>query len=205
MSDKKGGVKKVGDKWEAVCDHGDEQWVIQRNAEHLAVRSLKAHQRECLPHALRTELAEDDDWHPYSVLTRWAQMLSEDYDSTRPEVWTIANAAAFLDRILHRVAHDPEQDFPLFAREIRRCRAHLETVLSDSLAPERGAPCPQCKDRGTFVRLVREYPHWCDDPDCEQQFHFDTDEADIWVCPRDRAHWWTAAGYAEYLDERKGA
>jgi hypothetical protein len=145
---------------------------------------------------------DDDDWHPYTVLSRWGQMLSEDYRLDRPDAWTLTNAADFLTRILHRVAHDEHQDYQLLAREMTKCRTHLEAVMRDSQAPERGAPCPDCMAVRVFVQLVRVYPHWCDDPECCRE-HAVTDEADIWVCPRDEAHWWTAEGYAEYERDRK--
>ena len=147
-------------------------------------------------------IEDDDDWHPYTVLSRWAQMLTEDYKLGRPERWDLTNAAGLLERLLHRVAQDDEQDFPLLARELRKCRAHLEAVLRDSMAPERGAPCPECKSRGVFVRLVRWYPHWCFEADCEQ-IHDDTDASDRWVCPRDKAHSWDLGSYVKWIEERK--
>jgi hypothetical protein len=52
------------------------------------------------------------------------------------------------------------------------------------------------------TRLVREYPHWCDDEACEQ-VHVATDELDVWVCPRDREHWWIHRDYVNRLEERK--
>jgi hypothetical protein len=150
-----------------------------------------------------SQVEDDDDWHPYTVLVRWAWRITHEYGLPHePDVWTITNAAAFLDQILGRVAQDDGQDFPQLAREMRKCRSHLEAVLRDSLSPQRGAPCPTCKDSGKFVRLAREFPHWCDNPDCEQ-FHFDTDEADVWRCPRNPEHWWTAEGYANLIEERK--
>ena len=149
-------------------------------------------------------IEEDDDWHPETVLTRWAQMLTEDYGIERPERWNLSNAAAFLDRILGRVAQDDAQDFPLLAREVRKCRSHLESVLSDSLAPERGAPCPTCGMDQQVIRLVREYPHFCWDDDCEQ-IHYETDEADRWVCPRNPQHAWTVREYENWVEERLGA
>ncbi|HRD59368.1 MAG TPA: hypothetical protein PL137_00560 [Nocardioides sp.] len=152
-----------------------------------------------------SEVEDDDEHHPVTVLGVWARMIAEDYELDCPNLSNLSACAAFLERNLHRIANDENQDFRLMRDEIRRCRSHLESVLHDSLTPERGAPCPTCKDRGQFVRLQREFPHWCDDPDCAQQFHFTTDEADIWACPANREHWWTAAGYAEYLDERMGA
>lgn len=196
-------VKRVGDVWEGTCKHGgNEAWVIQRANEYLAQRSLKAHQRDCLPHALLTELPEEDEHHPMSVLGVWTMMLCEDYGLPVPDPLNLSSAAAFLDRIIHRVAQDETQDFPLLARELRKCRAHLESVLRDSLSPERGAPCPTCSGLGTFVRLVREYAHWCTDEDCER-FHYETDEADVWRCPKNPGDVWDLESYSRWVEDRK--
>jgi hypothetical protein len=146
---------------------------------------------------------DDDDWHPQTVLTRWAWRITHEYGlPSEPDVWTIGNAAKFLDGILGKVAQDQDQDFPLLARELRKCRAHLEAVLRDSMTPERGAPCPTCSGLGTFVRLTREYAHWCTDEDCDR-FHFDTDEADVWRCPRNVGHVWDLESYSRWVEERK--
>jgi hypothetical protein len=139
---------------------------------------------------------EDDERHPFTVLTRWAWMISNAYNNPGPDVWTITNAADYLNRVLHRIAQDPGQDFAQMATELRKCRTHLETVLTDSLDPERGAPCPTCGKAKVYVRLVREYAHWCEDETCEQ-FHFLTDDADVWTCPKNGDHWWTIEGFAE--------
>ncbi len=153
-----------------------------------------------------SQVEDDDDWHPYTVLGRWAQMLSEDYQHERPEQWTIANAAAYLDRHLHTVAQDEGQDFALLARELRKCRQHLEAVMRDSQAPERGVPCPRCKDEDDhFARLEREYAHWCDDPDC-CRVHVTDDSEDVWVCPRKPAeHRWSHRDYENRLEERRAS
>lgn len=151
---------------------------------------------------------DDDEQDPERVLTTWAQMLSEDYRLPRPDHWDVTNAAAFLDRILHRVAQDEEQDFPQMSRELRRCRNHLDTALRVRLFVDRGVPCPICvaerADDPVRLKLVREYPHWCDLDDCHR-IHVETDELDVWVCPRNRAHSWTHADYSNRLEERKGA
>lgn len=144
---------------------------------------------------------------PTEVLGIWQAMLSEDYGHELPDRITLSSAAAYLDRNLTRIAQDPKQDFPLMAREIHKCRTHLESVLHNSSRPESGAPCPECtsKETGLGPRLVRNYPHWCDDPDCTQQYHFATDEADVWVCPKVKDHWWTQQGYADMLEDRATA
>lgn len=144
---------------------------------------------------------DDDDWHPYTVLTRWEFMIREDYRQQRDDATSISSAADYLERNLHKIAQDDEQDFPLLRREMRACRQHLEAVLHDSARLERGAPCPECAGDEHFVRLQREYAHWCTDEDCERM-HYATDEQDRWVCPRNRAHAWTEKAYRDYIEER---
>lgn len=144
---------------------------------------------------------DDDDWHPYTVLGRWALMLAEDYGDELATHLTVDRSAGYLDRVLGKVAQDEHQDFPLLAREIRKCRAHLEAVLRDSRQPERGAPCPDCKTDGRFVRLVREYGHWCEDPECCRE-HVRDDSEDVWKCPRHPTHKWTHKRYTDWIEER---
>jgi hypothetical protein len=146
---------------------------------------------------------DDDEHHPVTVTAVWCRMLAEDYGLDCPDLSNLAGNVAYLERLLGRVAQDPEQDFPLMAREIRKCRAHLESVLRDSLSPERGAPCPTCAKVGVFVRLAREYSHWCTDEECTQPFHSTTDDFDVWICPRNKDHWWNPQGYADMLEERQ--
>lgn len=156
----------------------------------------------------------DDEHHPYAVLTRWQMMIAEDYDHELPGRLSIAGAAGYLDRNLHRIAHDDTQDFPLLRRELRKCRQHLESVLHNDTNPDRGAPCPTCRAehrtdcedvtcRGCLiVRLTRQYAHHCEDEACER-FHFTDDGSDTWHCPRNAKHWWTQAGYADVLRDRQ--
>jgi hypothetical protein len=172
----------------------DKRWIMDHIPERQMMRAMK------------NLLEDDDELHPYSVTTRWAMMLAEDYGLELPAVLTVSNACAFLERLLSRVSNDEEQDYRLMAAELKRCRTNLESVMRDSQTPERGVPCPTCVTEKAAepvrVRLVREYPHWCEDADCHQ-FHVATDEADVWVCPRDRAHSWTHADYTNRLEERK--
>lgn len=142
---------------------------------------------------------------PTEVLGVWQAMLSEDWGHDLPDRVTLATAAAYLDRNLARIANDPGQDFPLMAREIRRCRSYLEGVLRNGTRPERGAPCPACVDNEDGApRLVREYGHWCDAEDCAR-FHYADDSADAWVCPKDRRHTWTVDEYEARVEDRKKA
>lgn len=152
----------------------------------------------------RALMEDDDEHHPLTVLGRWALMIAEDYGHELPTL-TITNAADYLGRTLTRIANDDEQDFPLLARELRKCHQHLELVVALAVRPERGAPCPDCTSEGTGVpRLVREYAHWCEADDCERM-HYADDSEDRWVCPRDRSHTRTVDEYSNYLTERRGA
>lgn len=140
-------------------------------------------------------MPDDDELHPYSVLTRWQMMLSEDYGHDLPDKLTTAGAAAYLNRHLHRVAQDPEQEFRLLAREVRQVRKHLESVLHNSTRPDRGVPCPECVADGRgVVRLVRHYA---------ERWQADDDSLDKWKCPRCHDEW-THGMYVKYLADRKG-
>src|SRR4051812_11090213 len=145
-------------------------------------------------------MADDDDQHPYVVLTRWHMMFAEDYNHRLPDVMSISDSGAYLERVLHVVAQDPEQDFPLLRNETRKVLDHLEAVLQNSMKPERGAPCPECRDEGRVLRLSREYPHWCDDEDCERM-HYADDSEDRWTCPR--GHSRSHEDYQRWIEERK--
>lgn len=197
--------RAIGREWiyanihQAARDWCDDEDCTRR---HFKTDAGNRWHKRGIENALVDLLPEDDELHPYSVLCRWQMMLSEDYRDQLPDIMGIAGAADYLERVLQRIAHDEEQDFPLFRREIRRCRNHLENVLRDGTAPERGAPCPDCTAAEKKPnRMVREYGHWCTEEDCEQ-IHYLDDSGDRWVCPANRAHWMTAEGYAEWLKER---
>ena len=129
--------------------------------------------------------ANIDDGGPAWVLGIWEMMLRDDYGMPDDRRITVASAAGFLDRVLHRVAHDPSQDFPLLAKEVHDCRAHLEAVLHDSRTPEKGAPCPECSSSDKpGPNLVKHYV----DEDT-------TGTSDWWGCPAVEAHWWSEADY----------
>lgn len=164
-------------------------------------------------------IEEDDEQHPYSVLARWEAMIREDYDQPRETPTSIESAAEYLTTMLGRIAQDPEQDFPLMAREIRKCHQHLENVLATARYDERGVPCPDCTspETGLGPRLRLEPGHWCNREDCEK-VHYDvlTDHetgelvpdttGDMWVCPRNPVgHRWTHAVYTQRLEDRKAA
>lgn len=149
-------------------------------------------------------IEDDDEHHPANVLGTWARMLTEDYGHEMPFAAALSWTGAYLDRNLHRVAQDDEQDFPLLRRELRKCRQHLEAVLHNDDRPERGAPCPECtsEDAGVGPRLTRRYGHWCEDEACERMHHGDTTD-DVWICPRNRDHSWSHEDYERWIAERR--
>jgi len=156
--------------------------------------------------AMRNLLEDDDPHHPLSVVGRWAHMIAASYghDFALNQPTTVTGAADYLDRNLHRIAQDPDQDFALMARELRKCRQHMESVLATATRKERGAPCPECttEETGVGARLVRHYGHWCDDDTCQRIHHRD-DSGDLWVCPRNKEHTWTPEAYDKWIEERK--
>jgi hypothetical protein len=152
-----------------------------------------------------------DPHHPYSVLGRWDMVIREDYQQPTELAVSVSRARAYLDSQLARIANDDEQDFELFDREISKCLAHLETALSDSRAPERGAPCPTCADVESAgdekpPRLVK---HWA--KRVSEYAEGNEDKAwtgDYWQCPDVTAHRWTEAEYrlrvsGDYLKHAK--
>lgn len=145
---------------------------------------------------------EDDEHHPARVTGTWARMVTEDYGHDMPANAPLSWSVAYLGRMLHRIANDATQDFPLLRAELKKCRQHLESVLHNDTRRDQGAPCPTCRDAGEFVRLERHYSHWCDDTACERM-HFADDGSDVWRCPRDKEHWWTMQGYADVLEDRR--
>jgi len=151
-------------------------------------------------------LEDDDEHHPARVLGVWAQMLTEDYGHDMPHAASVTWCQAYLDRTLHRVAHDDSQDFPLLARELRKCRQHLEAVIHNDTRPDRGAPCPTCTsdEAGVGPRLRREWSHWCDDEGCARHHHVTT-EADVWRCPKVWGHSWSHEDYERWVEERKAS
>jgi hypothetical protein len=195
------------------------EWQVARKSYLRAFEERGRITEEQHLHALEALSADDDEHHPYAVLTRWQMMLSEDYGHELPRRLSTLGALGYLDRQLHRVANDEEQDFDLLRSELRDCRRHLESVLHNDTERDKGAPCPTCREarraeweaaerdgreveRKRLPRLERHYAHWCDDETC-QRIHFADDGSDVWRCPRDASHWWTQNGYAELLQARR--
>ena len=93
---------------------------------------------------MSVEVGHGDNCVVLMVLGRWEMMIREEYGPPTDLRVTVSRAVDYLDGQLDRMAQDPEQDFPLFAREVAACLAKVESVLAVLVRPERGAPCPKC-------------------------------------------------------------
>lgn len=135
-------------------------------------------------------LAADDPHHPYAVLGRWDMAIRESYGPATDLFITVSRAADYLTGpVIDTFAHT--QEFEDFAREVTACLMHLETVLSDSREPEKGAPCPACRDEQPEERAPRLRKRYGADV---------TGKHDTWHCPANTAHWWSEVDYRMRVD-----
>lgn len=101
--------------------------------------------------------------HPLYCLSYWDMVWRDALDHSEPEErLTIATAVDYIDRTLGYMGDYPHVPFEDFARDVRRCRGHLESVLHDS---ERGVranvQCFEC--RGDLERRLGKAgfdDHW---------------------------------------------
>lgn len=173
-----------------------------------------------LSRAITALLPDDDDAHPFNVLTRWHWDVSLAYNDPLPEVMTTAGSATYLTRNLNRIAHDPDMEFYKLRSQAKKVREHLEAVIHNSTGPEKGAPCPECVADGiedgvqinpADVRLRREYAYWSYEGE-EKGWRLrhrtspdpgdESEGQDRWVCPRDKAHVWGESEYRRWIEER---
>lgn len=161
------------------------------------------------------EVEELDMRDPYTCLTMHERYVREElgHDETTLVSPDLATAASYLQWALTDLGRS-EAGATLFAAlrgDASALVEHLEVVLRNGMAPERGAPCPECVKAGgkEAPRLRRIYAHWCADPDCRRVHEVDadgvaTDAADRWVCPDDRAHEWSHEAYSRWIEQRSG-
>lgn len=109
----------------------------------------------------------DNENHPLFVLGSWDSVWRDalEHDDSGPIVLT--SAVDYLDRTMGYMAGYEHVPFEDFARDLRRCVAHLEAVLHDGEQVDTGAPC---MSDGTPLERV-----WGEDR-----------KADGWRCPRCR-------------------
>lgn len=130
-------------------------------------------------------LEPSDPHHPLTVLGTWDFMLREDLNQTTELRVTVSRSVDYLSGLLTWLAQADDQDFPLFAEEIRVCRVHLENVLHEGDRAELGVECPDCET--SAPRLVL---HRGSDP---------SGVRDEYRCPADRDHKWTIAEYRKWV------
>src|SRR5687768_10612164 len=84
--------------------------------------------------------------HPMIVLGGWDAIWRDALEHDEPsERLTVTAAVDYLDRTMTYMGGYEHVPFEDFARDLRRCRGHLEAVLHDGEQVERGAPCWSCK------------------------------------------------------------
>jgi hypothetical protein len=103
--------------------------------------------------------------HPVWVLGTWDMRWRDALDHDTTELVTLAASVDYLDRTMTYMGGYPHVSFEDFARDLRRCRTHLEAVLHDGEQVDQGAPCMSCG-----ARLERT---WGTDA-----------KGDGWSCPR---------------------
>lgn len=86
--------------------------------------------------------------HPLLVTETWGMVvrdaLGHEEPADRAEVDT---AVRYLNDQLTTLSHDAWFPMPDMAAEVRRCKAHMESVLHDGEQIERGAPCLTCRQQ----------------------------------------------------------
>jgi ssDNA-binding Zn-finger/Zn-ribbon topoisomerase 1 len=123
-----------------------------------------------------------DELHPLWVLGTWDQMWREHLDHPTDLTATLPRLVDYLDSQMGYMADREDPPFDDFAGDLRKCRSHLEDVLSEGVREERGAPCPKC-GKGA---LIKSYGI--------------TEAGDRWVCRNsDCREWWTESDYRKRI------
>lgn len=82
--------------------------------------------------------------HPMWTLGTWEMIWRDHLEQPTALKATLPRLVDYLDERLHDMAAEPLVPFEDFARDLRRCRAHMESVLHDGRQVDRGAPCMTC-------------------------------------------------------------
>ena len=90
----------------------------------------------------------DHELHPLFVLGTHDMLVRDalEHDETDEKI-TVGSAVDYLDRQLTYLGTFPHLPIEDLARDVRQCRAHLESVLRDGEQVELGAPCIKCEQR----------------------------------------------------------
>lgn len=91
------------------------------------------------------ELEAGSDHHPATALGTWAMVYRDAFEHDEPTARvTVVSEGDYLDRNLTEASTWPHVPFEDFVHDLRRCRAHMESVLHDGEQRDTGAPCMTC-------------------------------------------------------------
>ena len=83
--------------------------------------------------------------HPLTILGTWEIVWRDALEhDDNGEPMSVAGAVDYLDLQMTYMSTFEHVPFEDFARDVRRCRNHLEAVLHDGEQVDRGAPCMTC-------------------------------------------------------------
>lgn len=151
---------------------------------------------------------EETDWtHAGVALGEWESIVREllGHDASLLVSDTLSATVSYLSWVLTDLARSEEHQDTLsaLATAISELRNHIDAVLHDSRAPEKGAPCFTCAlkapaaaadDPVRVPRLFKQHSHWCTRDSCDKE-HDTTGVRDRWVCEKDESHRFTEGEY----------
>jgi hypothetical protein len=147
----------------------------------------------------------DHELHPLIVLGGWESVWREEFEHEDTKRQTVADAGAYLDRNLSRASSWPHVPFEDMARDLRRCRSHMEAVLHDGEQVDRGAPCLSCgallEKRWDVGQLGRD--GWAC-PRCHQLHTADQYDFAMRHAYLEHAEWLTAEQMTQRTGVRRG-
>lgn len=153
----------------------------------------------------------DGELHPLFVLGTWDMIWRDALEHDEASgVLTIVVAVDYLDRQMTYMGGYGLVPFEDFARDLRQCRTHLESVLHDGEQVDRGAPCmtcrvplervwgkagnddgwacPRCRQQSTeaqyryaVMNLHREEAEWLTDRECELRTGVKAGTVRVWA------------------------
>lgn len=82
--------------------------------------------------------------HPLTILLTWQLVWRDALEHDEAPDAALATAVDYLDRQMTYMGGYSDVPFEDFARDLRRCEAHLEAVLHDGEQVDTGAPCMTC-------------------------------------------------------------
>lgn len=99
-------------------------------------------------HITHPTLTEDDDiLGPLWILGTWTMLVRELLDQPTVLKVTVANAGKYLRARLTDLAQNPDLAYEELAKDIRKCRAHLEAILhAQPMGDRAGVGCFDCGD-----------------------------------------------------------